>query len=67
MKGIGLKGMDVKASLIAILILVVVAIVGVLLWSHPEVLVYAALALIGLLSYGALYIIVSAARRKHVD
>lgn len=54
-----MKRVDARAAVLAAAILGALVALAAIVWSHPKVLLYVLLALIGVLAYAALYLIVS--------
>jgi hypothetical protein len=59
-----MRKLDGRAALLTTAILGALVAVVALVWSHPKVLLYVLLALIGILAYAALYLIVSAKLKR---
>lgn len=63
------KKLNPRAAMIAAFVLIAVIILIVVIWSYPMILLYILLGVIGIMAYGAIYLIVSArmARDEHED
>jgi hypothetical protein len=59
-----MRKFDGRAALLTTAILGALVAIVALVWSHPKVLLYVLLALIGILAYAALYLIVSAKLKR---